>query len=220
MRGARRGRWIALPVGLVLLAASGCWKLASDTPEVQTTSLGIPVTVCDSPTKTSDHEYNAALVIDWGDGTQDEADIYWDNAYGHCRSHRYAAPGEYHGSVSVHPGQETMDHRSLLVVVADRDPGYLTVSGTCTCHNRATFSAANLEAVLGTASSGEPNEYRWDFGDGIRTVTTSPTVTHTYARRTTHTVTVEAVRPFFIGWGEVRHGYAEADAMTTVRIGS
>ena len=38
--------------------------------------------------------------------------------------------------------------------------------------------------------------------------------------RATHTVTVEAFRPFYLGWGEVRHGYAEADAMTTVRIGS
>lgn len=48
-----------------------------------------------------------------------------------------------------------------------------------------TFTAAGSHDTDGAVSS-----YAWDFGDGIRQVTTSPTVTHRYATWADRTVTV------------------------------
>lgn len=43
------------------------------------------------------------------------------------------------------------------------------------------------------ASSGEPEEFRWDFGDGTEQTTSEPTVQHTYEERGSYTVELVVV---------------------------
>jgi hypothetical protein len=44
-----------------------------------------------------------------------------------------------------------------------------------------------------SSSTGDPNDYQWDFGDGAQVVATTPTVSHTYAVPGSYTVILTVV---------------------------
>jgi len=217
-RSAARRVVAGAAVLAIVVALSGCYRLSSTTPQILSTSVGIPVTVCEG-LQDLDLEVSADIYFDWGDGSPlDEGAYYWDDPITSCRSHTYAAEGFYEGEVFVSPGQEGWDQRPLRVNVSAADPGYITASGTCTCHAAATLSASDVAAYLGSPSS-TPNTYTWSFGDGTVAVTNQALVRHTFPQRGSYVVTLTAVRSGYENPGFEQHNNAVAQVTSTVTVG-
>jgi hypothetical protein len=206
------------PLATVLLAviATGCWQLETTQPLVLSTTVGIPVNVCEGLGPRV--EWSATITFDWGDGTTNRAGYSHDAPTGHCLWHTYSSPGTYEGLVSVAPGTTGFDQRRVTVTVAPATGGYVNAGGTCACHTSATLSAPGLVA---TVRSFAPDDvtYGWNFGDGTTATTTTGFVQHTFPAPGTYTVGLNVFRRWYLAAGTTYH---EATAWTTatVRVGS
>lgn len=85
---------------------------------------------------------------------------------------------------------------------------------------RATFDASASSAPSTPIAS-----YSWDFGDGTKSVTTTPTATHTYRRIGTYTARVTltdtagtSLQQVFTGQTVARNGSSSATAAVTVDV--
>ncbi|WP_168209164.1 PKD domain-containing protein [Agromyces intestinalis] len=86
-------------------------------------------------------------------------------------------------------------------------------------------SPVTFDASASTVEFGSIAEYAWDFGDGVSTVTTTPTVEHEYAEPGEFTATVRltssggtSTEDVYTGHQLLRNGDASAVATVTVTV--
>ncbi|UOE43114.1 PKD domain-containing protein [Agromyces larvae] len=86
-------------------------------------------------------------------------------------------------------------------------------------------SPVTFDASASTVEFGSIAEYAWDFGDGVSTVTTTPTVEHEYAEPGEYTATVRltssggtSTEDVYTGHQLLRNGDASAVATVTVAV--
>ncbi|QEO14745.1 PKD domain-containing protein [Agromyces intestinalis] len=107
--------------------------------------------------------------------------------------------------------------------------GNLTITPDQAPVARLTASEPNspvtFDASASTVEFGTIAEYAWDFGDGVSTVTTTPTVEHEYAEPGEYTATVRltssggtSTEDVYTGHQLLRNGDASAVATVTVTV--
>ena len=223
-----RGR--ALRSAAVALAvvglASACWRLDSTVREVRSTSVGLPVTICDSPSPLDDALQQGTLLWSWGDtggAGNTSAVVYSDAPLNHCRSHTFAAPGQYEGTLTVSPGDAGQAAREIGVSVVEQDEPLVVATNTCTCHLRADLSASLLESETIADQTWYPDvreQFHWTFGDGTSATTATAQTSHTYAAAGTYTVSVTEVVPYYRAANLRDFGEVRSWSATTVRVGA
>lgn len=217
-------RRVAL-AAITIVLASACWALESTVRQVQTSSVGLPVTVCESPSPVDRAPQSGTLRWAWGDagGVGDATvEVYSDGLIRQCRSHSYAVAGQYEGTLSVTPGDAGQASREIGVSVSEQDEPRVAASSTCSCHLRADLSASMLDSETFADQKYFPSvveQFQWTFGDGTTATTTSAFTSHTFPAPGSYTVSVTEVvpsfRPTHTEYGEVRSW-----SSVTVSVGS
>lgn len=207
-----------LAAGLLVVLASGCWRLVDTRSLVLWTTVGVPVQVCNTGLD-DDLNWSSEVRFEWGDGEADAAFLAWERWDGHCFWHTYTQPGTYLGQVSMNPGHQTEGTQQLTVTVAPA-AGYLRATGTAPSHTSATFTASGLSAFTQIPGEWDPAPvHHWDFGDGTTAATSASMTTHTYATPGTYQVQVTVTRAFDYDLRNMFHE-AYAYSVMSVAVGS
>jgi PKD repeat protein len=110
---------------------------------------------------------------DFGDGTTSTAA---------SPTHTYVSPGTYSVSLTVTgPGGSATETKTGLVTVAAPPPVASFTAST-------TSGLAPLSVLFTDSSTGDIDQWRWDFGDGA--TSTGSTAVHTYTTAGTYTVSL------------------------------
>ncbi|MGZ6338561.1 MAG: PKD domain-containing protein, partial [Bdellovibrionota bacterium] len=154
----------------------------------------------------------ASVVWDFGDGSHEKiADFLYAGM-----THYYVNPGSFTATLTVTDRAGLTASLSQQVVVASIPVPIVRVSMNPSTGGAAPLSVT-LDASASTVSSGAISEYHWQFcGVNPETVTTAPTITHSFA--TTCTVRVRAFGPTgLLGQGG---GVAAGSANIVVPVGN
>lgn len=107
-------------------------------------------------------------------------------------THRYAAAGSYSVTLSVTDNHVSTQPRpvstSVLVSVTANHAPTITVPA----YGYVGWKVNSLFTVTASDSDGDALRYTWNWGDGLQSVTTTPTATHSYAQKGIFTLTVYA----------------------------
>lgn len=144
-----------------------------------------------TPTTTANGNALRSVVIEFGDGTQENLGAPTGAT---SISHTYARPGQYRVTATATDVQGLVGMSSIIIQVTERSS--LTVALTAT-PNPVSVGGLTQGLVEFTATATGVTgiqSFEWDFGDGGRGVTTGGTTNHRYSTPGTYTarVTVRA----------------------------
>jgi PKD repeat protein len=104
-------------------------------------------------------------------------------------SKTYDTPGDYNVTLTVTDDAGNVAVATQTVTVGSSSPGGLTAAFTFSPTSPAANVAVHFNASSSTSSAAIAS-YKWDFGDGHSTTTTTALVSHTYTLNGTFVVTL------------------------------